>query len=77
MQTFLRRPRQSSQELLDRKYLQIIWQNATDIGRNKLTKLNIPMEGPPIISRPYTALLKYHELVDHEIKHLEEAGIIS
>ena len=35
------------------------------------------MEGPPITSKPYTILLKYHEFTDHEIKQLEEASIIS
>ena len=34
------------------------------------------MEGPPIASKLYTVLLKYHEFVDREIKQLEEAGII-
>ena len=35
------------------------------------------MEGLPIASKPYTVLLKYHEFIDHELKQLEEAGIIS
>ena len=35
------------------------------------------MEGQPIASKLYTVLLKYHEFIDHEIKQLEEAGIIS
>ena len=48
-----------------------------DIGRTNLIELDIPMEGPLIMSKPYTVLLKYHEFVDNEIKQLEEAGIIS
>ena len=44
-----------------------------DIGR---TNLDIPTEGLLIVSKPYTVLLKYCEFIDHEIKQLEEAGII-
>ena len=47
-----------------------------DIGRTNLIKLDIPMEGPPVTSKLYTVLLKYCEFVDHEIKQLEEVGII-
>ena len=65
------------QELLNKKYLQIISKNATDIGRTNLIKLNISTEGPPIASKLYTVLLKYYEFVDHEIRQLEEVGIIS
>ena len=42
-----------------------------------LLELDILTEGPPIASKPYTVPLKYMELIDQEIKHLEEAGIIS
>ena len=65
------------QELLNKKYLQIILQNAMDIGRTNLIELDIPMEGPLIASKSYTVPIKYHKFVDHEIKQLEEAGIIS
>ena len=61
----------------NKKYLQIISQNATDVGRTNLIKLDIAMEGPKIVSKLYTVLLKDHEFVDHEIKHLEEEDIIS
>ena len=37
----------------------------------------IPVEGPPVALKPYTLPLKYREFLDHEIKQLEEAGIIS
>ena len=50
---------------------------AMDIGRTNLIKLDIPTEGPPIASKLYTVPLKYGEFVDHEIKQLEETGIIS
>ena len=65
------------QELLKKKYIHIISQTTTDIGRANLIELDIPKEGLPIASKPYTVLLKYHEFVDHKIKQLEEAGIIS
>ena len=48
-----------------------------DIGRTNLIKLDIPKEGPPIVSKSYTVVLKYHKFVDHEIKQLEDVGIIS
>ena len=47
-----------------------------DICRTNLIELYIPTEGPPIASKLYTILLKNHKFVDHEIKQLEEAGII-
>ena len=47
-----------------------------DIGRSKLIKLDIHKEDPPIVSKPYTILLKYCEFINYEIKQLEEAGII-
>ena len=48
-----------------------------DIDRTNLIKLDIPMEGLPIASKPYKVPLKYHELIDHKIKQPEEADIIS
>ena len=64
-------------ELLHKEYLQIISQNAMDTGRTNLIELDIPMEGPLIMVKPYTVLLKYHEFIDHDLKQLWEAGIIS
>ena len=46
--------RMKLQELLNKKYLQIISQNATGIGRTKLIKLDFPTWGPPITSKLYT-----------------------
>ena len=62
-------------DLLEKKYLNIISQNMTDIGRTNLIKLDILMKGPLIMSKPYTVPLKDHEFIDHKNKHLEEAGI--
>ena len=42
-----------------------------------MLQLDLPMEGLPIASKPYSVLLKYKEFVDQEIKQLEEVGIIS
>ena len=50
------------QELLNKKYLQIISQNVMDTGRTNLIELDIPTEGPSITSKPYTVLLKYCNL---------------
>ena len=62
--------RMKFQELLNKKYLQIIFQNAMDIGRTNLIELDIPMEDPLIASKPYTVLLKNYKFVDHKIKQL-------
>ena len=48
-----------------------------DIGRTNMIKLDIPTEGPLITSKLYTVPLKYCKFVNHEIKQLEEVGIIS
>ena len=69
--------RKQLQELLDVKYNSIVSKLSADIGRTNLIELDIPTEGPPIASKPYTVPLKYREFVDHEMKQLEEAGIIS
>ena len=65
------------QELLDVKYNSIVSKSAADIGRTNLIELHIPIEGPPVASKPHTTPLKYREFVDYKIKQLEEAGIIS
>ena len=65
------------QELLDRKYINIVSQTTTDIGRTNLIELDIPTEGTPIAFKPYTVPLTYPELMDHEVKHLEKVGKIS
>ena len=69
--------RKRLQELLDVKYNSIVSKSAADIGRTNLIKLDILTEGAPVASKLYTLPLKYREFVDHEIKQLEEAGIIS
>ena len=69
--------RRRFQQLLDVKYNSIVSKSAADIGRPNLIEMDIPTDGPPVASKPYTVQLKYREFVEHEIKQLEEAGIIS
>ena len=64
-------------KLSDAKYASIVSKLTTDIGRTNLIELDIPTEGPPIASKPYTIPLRYREFVDQEIEQIEEAGIIS
>ena len=77
MQTSPDKARDKLMELLNIKYANIMSQTARDIGRTSLIELDIPTECPLIVSKPYTVPLKYHEFMDHKIKQLEEAGIIS
>ena len=69
--------RKRLQQLLDVKYNSIISKSTADIGRTNLIELDIPTEGPPVASKPYTVPLKYREFVEHEIKQLEETEIIA
>ena len=69
--------RKRLKELLDINYKTIDSKLAADIGRTNQIKMEMPNEGPTMASKPYTAPLQYREFVDHEIKQLEEAGIIS
>ena len=77
MQDIPKVARTKLQELLNKKSLQIISQTALDIGRTNLIELDIPTDGLPIASKLNTVLMKYHKLIDYEIKQLEEMGIIS
>ena len=65
------------QHLLEAKYSTIVSKSTTHIGRTSLIKLDIPTESPPIACKPYSLPLKYQDFIDQEIKHLEDAGIIS
>ena len=47
------------QDLLEVKYSTIGSKSAADIGRTNLIELDIPTEGPPIASEPYSVPLKY------------------
>ena len=69
--------RRRLQQLLDIKYNNIISKSAADTSRTNLIEQDIPTEGPPVASKPYTVPLKYRDFVEHEIKQLKETGIIS
>ena len=58
--------RMKFRDLLEKKYLSIISQNVRDTGRTNLIELDIPTEGPPIVSKLYTVPLKQCEFMDHE-----------
>ena len=45
--------------LLEVRYNAIISKSATDLGRTNLLQLDIPTEGQPITSKPYSVPLKY------------------
>ena len=64
------------QQLLKAKYRSIVSKSAMDKGRTNLIELDFPTKGPPIACKPYSVPLKYQDLVDQEIKQLEDAGII-
>ena len=65
------------QHLLEAKYSTIVSKSATDIGRTNLIELDIPTEDPSIACKPYSVPLKYRDFIDHEMKQLEDAAIIS
>ena len=56
-------------ELLNIKYANIMSQTARDIGRTNLIKLRHPGWRSTYSLKPYTVPLKYHEFIDHKIKH--------
>ena len=69
--------RDKLKELLNIKYSNAMSQTAMDIVRTNLIELDILAEGPIIVSKPYMVPLKYCKFMDHNIKQLEEVGIIS
>ena len=77
MLTFQSRPESNWKNYWETKYVSIISQAATDIGKTNFLELEIPMEGLPIASKPFSMPPKCREFMDQEIKHLEEVRIIS
>ena len=63
--------------MLYNKFNCIISKSSTDFGQTILVEIDLPTEGPPIVTKPYTIPLKYKSFVDDEIKLLEDAGCIS
>ena len=62
--------RDKLKELFNIKYVKIMYQRATDIGRTNLIKLDIQTEGLPIALKPHMVPLKYCKFIDHVIKQL-------
>ena len=69
--------RKRLQQLLDIKYNSIVSKSTADTGRTNLIELDILTKGPPVASKPYIVPSKYRKFVEHKIKQLEEAAIIS
>ena len=57
-------------------YLDILSKDQYDIGQSTHQPMEIPTEGPPCISAPYTIPLKFRPCVDNTINKLLEAGMI-
>ena len=58
------------------KYLDIFSKDQYDIGTSTDPSVEIPTEGPPCISAPYTIPLKFRPWADNTINKLLEAGMI-
>ena len=58
------------------EYSDIFSKDQYDIGTSTHTPAEIPTEGPPCISAPYTIPLKFRPWADNTIKKLLEAGMI-
>ena len=58
------------------KYSDIFSKDQYDIGTSTHPPVEIPIEGPPCISAPYTIPLKFRPWADNTINKLLEAGMI-
>ena len=58
------------------EYSDIFSKDQYDIGTSTHPPVEIPTEGPPYISAPYTIPLKFRPWVDNTINKLLEAGMI-
>ena len=58
------------------KYSDIFSKDQYDIGTSTHPPVEIPTEGPPCISAPYTIPLKFGPWADNTINKLLEAGMI-
>ena len=58
------------------KYSDIFSKDQYDIGTSTHPPVEIPTEGPPCISAPYTIPLKFRPWADNTINKLLEAGMI-
>ena len=58
------------------EYLDIFSKDSYDISTSTHPPVEIPTEGPPCISAPYTIQLKFRPWADNTINKLLEAGMI-
>ena len=58
------------------KYSDIFSKDQYDIGTSTHPPVEVPTEGPPCISAPYTIPLKFRPWADNTINKLLEAGMI-
>ena len=63
--------------MLTNKFAEIISKSPTGFGQTNLIKMDLPITGPPVSTKPYTIPLKYKAFVNEEIKLLEDASCIS
>ena len=77
MLTFLKKLQTVLNNCWETNYTSIISQSVTDISRRDLLELDIPNEGLPVTSKPYSVPFKHREFMDQVIKQLDKAGIIS
>ena len=57
-------------------YADMFSKNQYDVGESTHPPIEIPTEGPPCISAPYTIPLKFRPWVDNTLNKLLEAGMI-
>jgi hypothetical protein len=62
-------------DILKKKYPHLLSTGSDDIGKHD-AKLQIPIEGTPCASRPYTIPLKHVDWVQKEIENLLKSGVI-
>ena len=58
------------------KYTDIFRKDQYDVGISNQPLVEIPTEGPPCISAPYTIPLKFRKWADNTINKLLDAGMI-
>ena len=58
------------------EYKDVFSKNQYDIGKSMHPPVEIPTEGPPCISAPYTIPLKFRPWADNTLNKLLEAGML-
>ena len=60
-------------EMLNNEFNCIVSKSSTDFGQTNLVEMDLPTEGPPTATKPYSIPLKYKSVTDDEIRLLEDA----